>query len=140
MAEACLPRNTRCTPCEILQLNMSTTQAAANVEPAVSKNPPPVIKPLETVVISVNDSQSSEYCFRWALEHFIRPTAHKVVLLSIISPPVEAGYYYTAGAAVYTTSYIEELQKKVCPLTWAGLHAMEILPSLVSPTFGLGLF
>ncbi|RKP19028.1 adenine nucleotide alpha hydrolases-like protein [Rozella allomycis CSF55] len=73
---------------------------------------PPVVKPIETVVISISDSEHSDYAFHWAIEHFLRPNTQKVVLLTILNPPAEAGYYYTAGAAVYTTTYIEEMHKK----------------------------
>ena len=85
---------------------------AANVAPAELRNTAPEVKPVETVVLAVNDSPSSDYCFHWALEHFIKPGSHRVVLLCITSVTSDAGYYYSAGAAVYSANFIEELQKQ----------------------------
>jgi hypothetical protein len=52
----------------------------------------------QTVVIAVNQSEPSKYAFDWAVKHFLRPEAHKVILLTVVEPPIQAGYYYAASA------------------------------------------
>lgn len=64
------------------------------------------------VVISLNDSEPSKYAFQWSLDNFLDPNKHKLTILTVVEPPVQAGYYYTASAAIYSPSFFDELHKK----------------------------
>lgn len=50
------------------------------------------------IVISVNSSEPSQYAFDWVMKNFLRPEDHKVTLLTVVEPPIQAGYYYAASA------------------------------------------
>jgi len=52
------------------------------------------------VVISVNTSEPSKYAFDWVIQNFLRPDVHKVTLLTVVEPPIQAGYYYAASAGM----------------------------------------
>lgn len=52
------------------------------------------------VVISVNGSEPSQYAFDWIVKNFLRPEDHKVTLLTVVEPPIQAGYYYAASAGM----------------------------------------
>lgn len=50
------------------------------------------------VVLALNSSEHSKYAFQWALENFLQVNVHKVTLLTVVEPPIQAGYYYAASA------------------------------------------
>jgi len=50
------------------------------------------------VVISLNSSEPSTFAFEWALKNFLRAADHKVTILTVVEPPIQAGYYYAASA------------------------------------------
>jgi hypothetical protein len=50
------------------------------------------------IIISVNSSEPSQYAFDWIVKNFLRPEDHKVTLLTVVEPPIQAGYYYAASA------------------------------------------
>lgn len=50
------------------------------------------------VVISVSGSEPSKYAFDWVCKNFLRAEDHKVTLLTVVEPPIQAGYYYAASA------------------------------------------
>lgn len=79
------------------------------------------------VVLALNASEHSKYAFNWAINNLLRTTDHKVTLLTVVEPPVQAGYYYAASAgkrqsmlnvfimmrvAMYSPSFIDEVYKK----------------------------
>jgi len=64
------------------------------------------------VVIAVSGSEPSKYAFDWSVKNFLRPEDHKVTLLTVVEPPIQAGYYYAASAAMYSPSFIDEVYAK----------------------------
>lgn len=50
------------------------------------------------VVLALNSSEHSKYAFDWAAKNFLNPALHKVTLLTVVEPPIQAGYYYAASA------------------------------------------
>lgn len=52
------------------------------------------------IVLSVNASEPSKYAFDWAMHNIIRPAEHKVTILTVVEPPIQAGYYYAASAGI----------------------------------------
>lgn len=50
------------------------------------------------IVVAVNDSEPSRYAFDWLLENVLRnSSSHKLSILTVVEPPVQAGYYYAAS-------------------------------------------
>jgi hypothetical protein len=64
------------------------------------------------VVIAVNQSENSKFCLQCTIDHFLNPSAHKVTLFTVVEPPVQAGYYYAASGAIYSTAFIDEAYQK----------------------------
>ncbi|PJF18459.1 UspA domain-containing protein [Paramicrosporidium saccamoebae] len=64
------------------------------------------------VVLSLNSSEHSKYAFEWALKNFLNVDTHKVTLLTVVEPPIQAGYYYAASAAMYSPAFIDEVYKQ----------------------------
>lgn len=54
------------------------------------------------LVLALNDSEHSKHAFQWALDHLVRLPDHKVTLLTVVEPPIQAGYYYAASAGTGT--------------------------------------
>lgn len=52
------------------------------------------------IVLSLNSSEPSKYAFEWAMHNIIKPTEHKVTILTVVEPPIQAGYYYAASAGI----------------------------------------
>lgn len=52
------------------------------------------------VVIALNATDHSKYAFQWAIKNLLSPDTHKVTLLTVVEPPVQAGYYYAASAGM----------------------------------------
>lgn len=50
------------------------------------------------VVLAVSSSEPSKYAFDWCIKNLFEPTKHKVTLLTVVEPPIQAGYYYAASA------------------------------------------
>ncbi len=63
------------------------------------------------VVIAVNASEPSRFALEWAMRNFLRLPDHRVTLLTVVEPPVQAGYYYAASAAMYSPSFIDEVYR-----------------------------
>jgi nucleotide-binding universal stress UspA family protein len=64
------------------------------------------------VVLCLNDAEPSKYAFDWALKNLLSPEKHRVTILSVVEPPIQAGYYYAASAAMYSPTFIDEVYKK----------------------------
>lgn len=79
------------------------------------------------VVLSLNSSEHSRYAFEWALKNLLHSGTHKVTLLTVVEPPIQAGYYYAASAgfpliswpspltiliAMYSPAFIDEVYKQ----------------------------
>ena len=64
------------------------------------------------VVIALNQADNSKFCLQWAMDHFLNPSTHKVTLFTVVEPPVQAGYYYAASGAIYSTAFIDEAYQK----------------------------
>jgi nucleotide-binding universal stress UspA family protein len=64
------------------------------------------------VVLSLNSSEHSKYAFEWALKNFLNVDTHNVTLLTVVEPPIQAGYYYAASAAMYSPAFIDEVYKQ----------------------------
>ncbi len=60
-------------------------------------------KSLVHVVLALNASEHSKYAFEWAVKNFLNPAIHKVTLLTVVEPPIQAGYYYAASAGTHAT-------------------------------------
>lgn len=65
-----------------------------------------------SVVLALNQSDNSKYCLQWAMDHFLDGKLHKVTLLTVVEPPVQAGYYYAASGAIYSAQFIDEAYAK----------------------------
>lgn len=52
------------------------------------------------VVIAVNNSETSKYAFKWALNNFFCPEKHKVTILTVVEPPMQAGFNYGSSAGI----------------------------------------
>lgn len=50
------------------------------------------------VVMALNSSEHSKYAFNWAVKNLLRSGDHRVTILTVVEPPVQAGYYYAASA------------------------------------------
>lgn len=50
------------------------------------------------VVLAVSSSEPSQYAFDWCIKNLFDATKHKVTLLTVVEPPIQAGYYYAASA------------------------------------------
>ncbi len=55
------------------------------------------------VVLAVNNSEHSQYAFNWAIKNFLRTNDHRVTLLTVVEPPIQAGYYYAASAGTLSS-------------------------------------
>ena len=50
------------------------------------------------IVVAVNESESSLFAFDWMVENFLKESkSHKLSILTVVEPPVQAGYYYAAS-------------------------------------------
>lgn len=50
------------------------------------------------IVIAINESSPSQYAFDWMIENILKDSkAHKLSILTVVEPPVQAGYYYAAS-------------------------------------------
>lgn len=50
------------------------------------------------VVVAVNESEPSLYAFDWMIENILKDSKnHKLSILTVVEPPVQAGYYYAAS-------------------------------------------
>lgn len=52
------------------------------------------------VVIAVNNNESSKYAFNWALNNFINPDKHLITILTVVEPPLHAGFNYGSSAGI----------------------------------------
>lgn len=50
------------------------------------------------VVLALNASDHSRYAFNWSIKNLLNPSTHRVTILTVVEPPVQAGYYYAASA------------------------------------------
>lgn len=64
------------------------------------------------VVLALNNSDNSKKCVQWAMDHFLNPEIHRVTLFTVVEPPIQAGYYYAASGAIYSTAFIDEAYQK----------------------------
>lgn len=48
--------------------------------------------------MALNSSEHSKYAFNWAVKNLLRSGDHRVTILTVVEPPVQAGYYYAASA------------------------------------------
>lgn len=85
------------------------------------------------VVLALNNSEHSKYAFNWVVKNLLRTSDHKLTILTVVEPPIQAGYYYAAsagtfnytghsivflsgvlfaGVAMYSPSFIDEVYKK----------------------------
>jgi nucleotide-binding universal stress UspA family protein len=81
------------------------------------------------VVVAVNESEPSLFAFDWMIENIIKESKnHKLSILTVVEPPVQAGYYYAASGgncfcyiiifslhcflAIYSANFLEEIYKK----------------------------
>lgn len=55
---------------------------------------------LSNVVMALNNSEHSKNAFDWALKNLLKVGTHKVALLTVVEPPIQAGYYYAASAGI----------------------------------------
>lgn len=58
------------------------------------------------VVLSLNNSEPSKYAFDWAMHNILRPEQHTVTILTVVEPPIQAGYYYAASAGTDGRAYL----------------------------------
>lgn len=50
------------------------------------------------IVVAINESEPSLYAFDWMIENILKESkSHKVSILTVVEPPVQAGYYYAAS-------------------------------------------
>lgn len=50
------------------------------------------------IVVAVNESEPSLYAFNWMIENMLKESkSHKISILTVVEPPVQAGYYYAAS-------------------------------------------
>ena len=50
------------------------------------------------IVVAVNESEPSLYEFDWMIENMLKESKnHKLSILTVVEPPVQAGYYYAAS-------------------------------------------
>jgi len=50
------------------------------------------------IVIAINESEPSIYAFDWMINNILKDSKnHKVSILTVVEPPVQAGYYYAAS-------------------------------------------
>lgn len=50
------------------------------------------------IVVAVNESEPSLYAFDWMIENMLKESkSHKISILTVVEPPVQAGYYYAAS-------------------------------------------
>jgi hypothetical protein len=53
------------------------------------------------IIIAVNDSEPSRYAFEWLMDHMLKEDkGHKLSILTVVEPPVQAGYYYAASGGI----------------------------------------
>lgn len=64
------------------------------------------------VVLALNHSDNSKFSLQWAMDHFLNPNIHRVTLFTVVEPPIQAGYYYAASGAIYSTAFIDEAYQK----------------------------
>ena len=54
------------------------------------------------IVVAVNESEPSLYAFDWMIENILKESKnHKLSILTVVEPPVQAGYYYAASGGKY---------------------------------------
>ena len=50
------------------------------------------------IVVAVNESEPSLYAFDWMIENILKDNKNnKLSILTVVEPPVQAGYYYAAS-------------------------------------------
>ncbi len=50
------------------------------------------------IVIAINDSEPSIYALDWMISNILKDSKnHKDSILTVVEPPVQAGYYYAAS-------------------------------------------
>jgi hypothetical protein len=50
------------------------------------------------IVVAVNESEPSLFAFDWMIENILKDSKnHKLSILTVVEPPVQAGYYYAAS-------------------------------------------
>jgi hypothetical protein len=50
------------------------------------------------IVIAINESEPSTYALDWTISNILKDSKnHKISLLTVVEPPVQAGYYYAAS-------------------------------------------
>ena len=78
------------------------------------------------VVLALNNSDHSKYAFEWAIKNLLHLPTHRVTILTVVEPPIQAGYYYAASAgkpcipfdgmlmlvAMYSPAFIDDVYKK----------------------------
>lgn len=61
------------------------------------------------IVVAVNESEPSLYAFDWMIENILKESkSHKISILTVVEPPVQAGYYYAASGGkplIYTNLF-----------------------------------
>lgn len=56
------------------------------------------------IVVAVNESEPSLYAFDWMIENMLKESkSHKLSILTVVEPPVQAGYYYAASGGTKQT-------------------------------------
>lgn len=54
------------------------------------------------IVVAVNESEPSLYAFDWMIENILKESKnHKISILTVVEPPVQAGYYYAASGGTW---------------------------------------
>jgi nucleotide-binding universal stress UspA family protein len=66
------------------------------------------------VVLALDDSETSQYALQWAMDHLLMPDVHSLSLLTVVSPPLQVGYYFAASAptAIPPTSLIDDAYRQ----------------------------
>ncbi len=50
------------------------------------------------IVLAVNETEPSKFAFDWAIKNILEGSKnHKVTIMTVVEPPVQAGYYYAAS-------------------------------------------
>lgn len=63
-------------------------------------------QPPSHVVIAINSSEHSKYAFEWTVKNLLHVPTHRVTLLTVLEPPVQAEYYYAASAGKEIILYL----------------------------------
>lgn len=67
---------------------------------------------MENIVLAVNNSKHSEYAIDWLIKNILKEGSF-VHLITVVPPPIEPAYFFTAStAALYSAGYLDEAEKQ----------------------------